>query len=107
MTENIFLLVLPSVLSVSASALCSSVREFWVALLLTCDSDGSYKKSKHSTKWLHQWPRTQTLPCVRALWVSSTPQTTSAVADMKISGNVMGTARLWSSVETSNAVSKH
>lgn len=35
------------------------------------------------------------------------PQTTSAVADMKISGNVMGTARLWSSAETSNAVSKH
>lgn len=35
------------------------------------------------------------------------PQTTSAVADMKISGNVLGTARLWSSVETSNAVSKH
>lgn len=30
-----------------------------------------------------------------------------AVAEAKISGNVMGTARVWSSVDTSNAVSKH
>lgn len=52
--KSFLLLFLPSVLSVSASALCSSVREFWVALLLTCDSAGSCHKHKHcesDTSW--------------------------------------------------------
>ena len=34
-------------------------------------------------------------------------RSTWAVAEAKISGNVRGTVRLWSSVETSKAVSKH
>lgn len=93
-TSLLLLLHPPSVLSVSASALCSSVTEFCVALLLTCDSAGSCNKHNVKTP-LPQNPPPLQLP------------STFAVADAKISGNVMGTARLWSSVDTSKAVSRH
>lgn len=60
-------------------------------------------KSQHSNSVLQQLIHQFCEVCSSGFHTKSSV----SVAEAKISGNVMGMARLWSSVDTSNAVSKH